>query len=83
MAVVGSLTAYVFYGHINLTAKVETVDVRTKQSEVEIDDLWGKYNHTLDKNFEFMEKYYQKELEKETRWTELYKEKYQELRDNK
>ena len=44
MAVVGSLTAYVFYGHIKTSALVDTIVTKQEQVIGEQKDLWGKYN---------------------------------------
>jgi hypothetical protein len=44
MGILGSLVGYVFYGHINLEAKVSVHDIQMKQGISERKDIWNKYN---------------------------------------
>ena len=76
MAVVGSLTAYVFYGHINLAAEVKTVVTKQEQVVGEQRDLWGKYNNEAMYKVEFMKEYYTDKVNNEKMWAEYWKEKY-------
>ena len=75
MGVLASLTGYIFYGHISLAAKTETIETKQNQVLSEQRDLWNKYNSDLDKKLEFMKEYYLFQLDNEKRWTEYYKEK--------
>ena len=80
MAVVASLTGYIFYGHINLSAKVETVVTKQEQVVSEQKDLWGKYNEEAMYKIQFMKEYYTDKVNNETRRVEYWKEKYNELK---
>ena len=80
MAVAGSLTAYVFYGHINLSAKVETINTKQEQVVGEQKDLWGKYNAEAMYKINFMQEYYTDKVESEKRWSNYWKEKYEETK---
>jgi hypothetical protein len=75
MAIAASLTGYVFYGHINLVAKVDTIDTKQVQVIGEQKDLWGKYNDEAMYKVKFMQEYYEGRLEDEKRWTDYWKEK--------
>ena len=44
MGILGSLVGYVFYGHINLEAKVSVQEIQMEQVQSELRDVWGKYN---------------------------------------
>ena len=44
MGILGSLVGYVFYGHINLEAKVSVIEVQQTQGKAERVDIWSKYN---------------------------------------
>lgn len=44
MTIFGSLTGYVFYGHITLEATVSNHELELGQGKSERLDLWGKYN---------------------------------------
>lgn len=44
MGILGSLVGYVFYGHINLEARVSGIVIEQAQGKSERRDLWGKYN---------------------------------------
>lgn len=85
MAILGSLTAYVFYGHINLGAKVETIETKQEQVRSEQRDLWGKYNTSGETITNFMindarekeqikESIKEVQLQETTRWLEYWKE---------
>lgn len=75
LAAASSLTAYVFYGHINLVARVDTIQTKQEQVISEQRDLWGKYNKDLEQKVNFMQEYYGNRLEDEKRWTYYWKEK--------
>lgn len=75
LMVLGSLVGYIFYGHIMLASKVETVITKQEQGDSERRDLWGKYNKEQDDKFEFVKNYYEFKLEEEKRWTDFYREK--------
>jgi hypothetical protein len=88
MAIVGSLTAYVFYGHINLEAKVDTIQTKQNQVLSEQRDLWGKYNDAGEMITNFMindarekeqikETIKDVELRESERWLEYWKERAQ------
>jgi hypothetical protein len=78
LTVVGSLVGYVFYGHIQLDAKVSTMESKQEQVIGEQRDLWGKYNDEAMYKVEFMKEYYNDKVEDEKRWGEYWKEKYEE-----
>ena len=80
MAVMASLTGYIFYGHINLSAKVETVVTKQDQVVSEQRDLWGKYNDEAMNKIDFMREYYTDKVNEEKRWGEYWKEKYEEIK---
>jgi len=80
LTVLGSLVGYVFYGHINLSAKVETINTRQDQVIGEQRDLWGKYNEDMDDKIDFMKDYYEFKVDNESRWTEYWKERYEEVK---
>jgi len=80
MAVVGSLTAYVFYGHINLSADIKPIGTRLEQVESEQKDLWGKYNDEAMYKIEFMQEYYKDKVANEKRWSDYWKDKYKEIK---
>ena len=63
LAVVGSLSSYLFYGYIDTKDKLEKVDTRLIQVESELDDIWSKYNKSLDEKMVFYKEFY-KELDK-------------------
>ncbi len=75
MGVLASLTGYIFYGHISLAAKTETIETKQDQVLSEQRDLWNKYNADLDKKLEFMKEYYIYQIENEKRWTNYWKQK--------
>lgn len=81
MAVVGSLTAYVFYGHIKTSALVDTIVTKQEQVIGEQKDLWGKYNAEAMYKIEFMKEYYNDKVDNEKRWGEYWKEKYEEAKN--
>jgi len=59
LAVLASLSSYLFYGHIKMEARVEGIDVRLIQAESELDDVWSKYNDGSDKEVAFLVDYYE------------------------
>lgn len=77
MAAMASLTGYIFYGHINLTAEVKTINTKQEQVVGEQRDLWGKYNEEAMYKVKFMQEYYNNMVETEQRWTNYWKEKYE------
>ncbi|MGV7234623.1 MAG: hypothetical protein ACQ9ET_00050 [Nitrosomonadaceae bacterium] len=58
MAVLGSLSAFLFYGHIALQDEVDSMNTRLRQAESELDDIWAKYNDEQKSKFDFMEKFH-------------------------
>jgi|GEM_PF-4240016 len=89
MAVAASLTGYVFYGHINLNAKVDTIETKQVQVMSEQRDLWGKYNSAGETITNFMindarekeqikETIKDVELRETQRWLEYWKKKAEE-----
>jgi hypothetical protein len=82
MMVTASLTGYIFYGHITLAAKVETVITVQEQSTSELDDLWSKYNDGQQMFVGHMMKEMDYKVKQAEKWEGLYKEKYQELKDS-
>ena len=79
MGALASLVGYVFYGFINLQAKVDTIETKQVQVQGEQRDLWGKYNDDLDNKIEFMKDYYEFKVNNESRWTDYWKERYEEI----
>lgn len=73
MACAASLTAYVFYGHINLAADVKAMQTKQEQVVGEQKDIWAKYNDDMDDKVDFMTNYFSYQLEMEERWTEYWK----------
>jgi len=80
MAALASLVGYVFYGFINLQAKVDTMEAKQQQVISEQRDLWNKYNADMDKKIEFLKTYFNTQVQQENRWSEYWKQKYE---DNK
>ncbi len=78
MGALTSLVGYVFYGFINLQAKVDTIDTKQVQVQGEQRDLWGKYNEDMDDKIDFMKDYYEFKVDNESRWTQYWKERYEE-----
>jgi hypothetical protein len=76
MGALASLVGYVFYGFINLQAKVDTMEAKQEQVIGEQRDLWSKYNADLDKKIDFMKSYFDAKVENEKRWSEYWREKY-------
>ncbi len=77
MGALASLVGYVFYGFISLQAKVDTIDTKQQQVMSEQRDLWGKYNLEAEYKVAFMQEYYKNRLEDQKRWTEYWKEKFE------
>ena len=75
MAVMGSLIGYVFYGFIELSAKVDTMATELHQVQSEQRDLWNKYNQDQQTKFDFAVKFYEYKLEQEQTWKEFYKDR--------
>ncbi len=78
MGALASLVGYVFYGFINLQAKVDTMDAKQIQVMSEQRDIWNKYNADLDNKLEFLQDYMQSKVDNEKRWSEYWKEKYED-----
>jgi hypothetical protein len=57
MGILASLCGYVFYGYIELQAKVQQQEKVIEQNSSELDDLWGKYNADIEKQFLMFEKF--------------------------
>jgi hypothetical protein len=62
MGILGSLVGYVFYGHINLEAKVSGLIIEQTQGKTERVDIWKKYNNA---GAQYMEHMIQDAREKE------------------
>jgi len=58
MGILASLCGYVFYGYIALQAEVNVLKTRVEQNRSELRDLWNKYNDQLDKEVNFITKFY-------------------------
>lgn len=80
MGIVGSLTGFVFYGHINLKARVDTIETKQNQVLVEQRDLWGKYNQEADYKINSIRTYYKDKLRDESEKVEFWKQKFQETK---
>jgi hypothetical protein len=78
MGALASLVGYVFYGFINLQAKVETMEAKQQQVMSEQRDIWNKYNADLDDKLNFLKDYMQSQVDSERRWAEYWKEKHKE-----
>jgi hypothetical protein len=76
MGALASLVGYVFYGFINLQAKVDTMEAKQIQVMSEQRDLWNKYNADIDKKLDFLQNYMQSKVDNEKRWSEYWKEKH-------
>lgn len=57
MGILASLSAYIFYGYIGLSAKVDTQQQIIEQNRSELDDIWSKYNADIEKQFAMFEKF--------------------------
>ncbi len=57
MGILASLCGYIFYGYIELSAKVDTQQTIIEQHDSELNDIWGKYNADIEKQFEMFEKF--------------------------
>jgi hypothetical protein len=77
MGALASLVGYVFYGFINLQAKVDTMEAKQEQVISEQRDLWNKYNADMDKKIEFLKTYFTTQVDQERRWSEYWKEKHE------
>lgn len=78
MAALASLVGYVFYGFINLQAKVDTMEAKQIQVMTEQRDLWDKYNADMDKKIDFLKTYFNTQVDQEHRWSEYWKQKYED-----
>jgi hypothetical protein len=56
MGIIGSLTAFMFYGRIQDASNIQTLQEKVEQGSGERADLWGKYNNDIEKKFEMYEK---------------------------
>jgi hypothetical protein len=63
LAIVGSLASFLFYGYIETQNEIEDIGARLTQAESELDDIWSKYNKSLDEKMLFYKEFY-KELDK-------------------
>jgi hypothetical protein len=59
MGALASLVGYVFYGFINLQAKVDVIDTNQKQVQSEQRDLWDKYNKDQAEKFRFATEFWE------------------------
>lgn len=65
MLIASSLTGYVFYGHISLQAKVETMQAKQDQVLSEQRDIWTKYNNDIENKFKMLEKFMEFQLKEQ------------------
>lgn len=63
LAIVGSLSSFLFYGYIETADTLDKVDTRLLQAESELDDIWEKYNTAQTEKLEFY-KEFRNELDK-------------------
>ena len=63
VAILSSLSAFLFYGYIDLKNEVEVVNTELQQARTELDDVWSHINKGQEDKVLFIEKFYQ-ELEK-------------------
>jgi hypothetical protein len=57
MGILASLCGYIFYGYIELSAKVDTQQTIIEQHDSELNDIWSKYNADIEKQFTMFEKF--------------------------
>jgi hypothetical protein len=57
MGILASLCGYIFYGYIELSAKVDTQQTIIAQHDSELNDIWSKYNADIEKQFAMFEKF--------------------------
>jgi hypothetical protein len=67
MAILASLCGYVFYGYIELSAQVQQQQKVIEQNASELDDIWGKYNADIEKQFVMFEKFMEFKEEEATK----------------
>ena len=75
VAILGSLIAFLFYGHIELASEVHSLQTTVEQSKGELKNIWMKYNdgQKMFVNHSMNEmKYKVKQAEK---WEQFYKNK--------
>ena len=74
MGILASLCGYIFYGYIELSAKVETQQTIIEQHDSELNDIWGKYNADIEKQFAMFEKFMEFKANEATKREELREE---------
>lgn len=74
MAILASLCGYVFYGYIELSATVKQQQKVIEQNVSELDDIWGKYNADIEKQFVMFEKFMQFKEDEATKREQLREE---------
>jgi len=57
LLVLSSLSGYVFYDHIQLSSDFNSLKEKVEQNSSELDDIWGKYNNNIEKQFVMLEKF--------------------------
>lgn len=72
--ILGALT-FVFNSIGELKHGQDTTAVKIDQMQGEQKDLWGKYNNALEKQVDFLQMFYEHELEAKEQWLQYYKEK--------
>ena len=86
MGILASLCGYIFYGYIELAAKVETQETIIKQHDSELNDIWSKYNDDIEKKFIMLEKFMEfkndESKEMERLRNELYEFKIESYKNN-
>jgi len=79
MGVLASLTGFIFYGHINLKARVDTIDTKQIQLMAEQRDLWSKYNQESQYKINSIRTYYQDRLIDESEKKNYWKKKFEDI----
>ena len=79
MGVLASLTGFIFYGHINLKARVDTIDTKQIQLMAELRDLWSKYNQESQYKINSIRTYYQDRLIDESEKKNYWKKKFEDI----
>lgn len=74
-AIILGALAFVFNSIGELKHGADTTSVKIEQMQSEQRDLWTKYNTSLEKQVEFLTKFYEHELQAQELWLQHYKEK--------
>lgn len=75
VAILGSLIAFLFYGHIELASEVHSLQTTVEQSKGELKDIWTKYNdgQTMFVKHSMGEMKYR--VDQAEKWERFYREK--------